>query len=246
MNALLLQMPVSFRSERQLVEWVKHNLQCIWYVGFDIEYRAQRVRPANDEPFSFEGTAEREAALTMLGRIDKTKREAAVGAGKGYACKAFIKRCSKRNVAPHVESTDGYSAIGCREKRHDGDTQSLKASNRTEEAFGWIETLGCLTKTKNNGQTMLTEQALQCFATDSTGNPQTPLGAGATCKMHKTWDACTRRQNWLQTGRGGGRYRFSCASNQLACSKSTTRAFSEHLFVGLLPIGWGGYGFKIL
>jgi transposase len=111
------------------------------------------------------GTAEREAALAMLGRRDKKNQQATVGADKGYDCKAFVKGCRKLNVTPHVAAKDKYSAIDGRTKRHEGYKQSLRVRKRIEEAFGWIKTVGGMAKTKLIGQTKLTGQALLCFAT---------------------------------------------------------------------------------
>ena len=111
------------------------------------------------------GTAEREAALTMLGRRDKKNQQATVGADKGYDCKAFVKGCRKLKVTPHVAAKDKYSAIDGRTKRHEGYKQSLRVRKRIEEAFGWIKTVGGLAKTKLIGQAKLTGQALLCFAT---------------------------------------------------------------------------------
>lgn len=111
------------------------------------------------------GTAEREAALAMLGRRDKKNKRATVGADKGYDCKAFVKGCRKRNVTPHAAAKDKYSAIDGRTKRHGGYRQSLKVRKRIEEAFGWIKTVGGLAKTKLTGHAKLTGQALLCFAT---------------------------------------------------------------------------------
>ena len=111
------------------------------------------------------GTAEREAALAMLGRRDKKNQQATVGADKGYDCKAFVKGCRKLKVTPHVAAKDKYSAIDGRTKRHEGYKQSLRVRKRIEEAFGWIKTVGGLAKTKLIGQAKLTGQALLCFAT---------------------------------------------------------------------------------
>jgi transposase len=111
------------------------------------------------------GTAEREAALAMLGRRDKKNQQATVGADKGYDCKAFVKGCRKLKVTPHVAAKDKYSAIDGRTKRHEGYKQSLRVRKLIEEAFGWIKTVGGLANTKLIGQAKLTGQALLCFAT---------------------------------------------------------------------------------
>ncbi|TQN01250.1 IS4 family transposase [Acidovorax temperans] len=111
------------------------------------------------------GTAEREAALAMLGRRDNKNKRATVGADKGYDSKAFIKGCRKLKVTPHVAAKDKHSAVDARITRHEGYKTSQKVRKRIEEAFGWIKTVGGLAKTKLIGQAKLTGQALLCFAT---------------------------------------------------------------------------------
>ena len=111
------------------------------------------------------GTAERAAALAMLGRRGNRNKRATVGADKGYDSKAFIKGCRQRNVTPHVAAKNQHSAVDGRIKRHEGYKTSLKVRKRIEEAFGWIKTVGGLAKTKLIGQAKLTGQALLCFAT---------------------------------------------------------------------------------
>lgn len=87
------------------------------------------------------GTAEREAALAMLGRRDNKNKRATVGADKGYDSKAFIKGCRKLKVTPHVAAKDKHSAVDARITRHEGYKTSQKVRKRIEEAFGWIKTV---------------------------------------------------------------------------------------------------------
>lgn len=136
LKALLVQILFSIRSERQLVESVTH---------------------ANS-------TAEREAALAILGRRGKKNKRATVGADKDYDCKALAKGCRRRNVTPHVAAKDKYSAIDGPTKRHEGYRQSLKMRKRIEEAFGRIKTVGGMAKTKLVAHATLSVQALPCFA----------------------------------------------------------------------------------
>lgn len=110
------------------------------------------------------GSAEREAALTMLGRRDNQRKKVTVGADKGYDCKAFVKGCRRLKVTAHVAAKDQHSAIDGRTKRHEGYKASLKVRKRIEEAFGWMKTVGGLAKTKLIGQAKLAGQALMCFA----------------------------------------------------------------------------------
>ena len=110
------------------------------------------------------GTAEREAALTMLERRSNRNKRATVGADKGYDAKTFIKGCRKLRVTPHVAAKDKHSAVDGRIQRHDGYKASQKVRKRIEEAFGWAKTVGGMAKTKLIGQAKLTGQALLCFA----------------------------------------------------------------------------------
>jgi transposase len=110
------------------------------------------------------GTAEREAALKMLGRRHGKHKRATVGADKGYDCKAFVRGCRQLKVTPHVAARAQHSAIDGRTQRHEGYKTSLKVRKRIEEAFGWMKTVGGLAKTKLIGQAKLTGQALMCFA----------------------------------------------------------------------------------
>lgn len=111
------------------------------------------------------GTAEREAALKMLARQKRKRRQLTVGADKGYDCKAFVKACRKLGITAHVAAKKQHSAIDGRTKRHEGYKTSLRVRKRIEEAFGWIKTVGGLAKTKLIGHAKLTGQALMGFAT---------------------------------------------------------------------------------
>jgi hypothetical protein len=111
------------------------------------------------------GTAEREAALAMLGRRDKKNQQATVGADKGYDCKAFVKGCRKLKVTPHVAAKDKYSAIDGRTKRHEGYKPKPAGAQAHRRGFWLDQDSGWMAKTKLIGQTKLTGQALLCFAT---------------------------------------------------------------------------------
>ena len=97
------------------------------------------------------GTAEREAALTMLGRLAGRHR-ATLGADKGYDAAAFVAAVRGLNVTPHVaQNTTRRSAIDGRTTRHPGYAVSQRIRKRVEEAFGWIKTTGGLRKTRHRG-----------------------------------------------------------------------------------------------
>jgi transposase len=89
------------------------------------------------------GTAEREAALDMLGDVAGDER-VTVGADKAYDTQDFVKQTRAMNVTPHVtQNTKGRrSAIDGRTTRHDGYQLSLHWRARIEEIYGWLKTVG--------------------------------------------------------------------------------------------------------
>jgi transposase len=98
------------------------------------------------------GTAEREAALAMLGR-QPGRHHATLGADKGYDTADFVADLRALNVTPHVaQNTAGRrSAIDGRTTRHAGYGVSQRVRKRIEEGFGWIKTVGNLRKTRHRG-----------------------------------------------------------------------------------------------
>jgi transposase len=102
------------------------------------------------------GTAEREAAVDMLGDIAGDKR-VTVGTDKAYDTRDFIEQTRAMNVTPHVtQNTNGRSsAIDGRTTRHDGYTVSLRCRARIEEIFGWLKTVGGQRKTRYRGEPLV-------------------------------------------------------------------------------------------
>ena len=99
------------------------------------------------------GTAERDAALTMLGRLDGRHR-ITLGADKAYDVADFVDRLRAIGVTPHVaqNTSNRLSAIDRRTTRHPGYAVSQRIRKRIEEAFGWIKTSGGLRKTRHRGK----------------------------------------------------------------------------------------------
>jgi len=107
----------------------------------------------NTEVLLATGTAEREAALSMLDKIPGSKRLTVAG-DKGYDTRDFVAECRKLAVTPHVAQNDkrpGGSAIDGRTTRHDGYTVSQRKRKRIEECFGWIKTVALLRKVRHRG-----------------------------------------------------------------------------------------------
>ena len=89
------------------------------------------------------GTAEREAALVMVGR--STGGRATLGADRGYDTRGFVAELRARGVTPHVACIDrrsGRSAVDGRTTRHPGYAASQRRRKLTEEVFGWLKTVG--------------------------------------------------------------------------------------------------------
>jgi transposase, IS4 family len=105
------------------------------------------------------GTAEREAALSLLDGAGCGKRRITLGGDKGYDASEFIGDLRERNVTPHI-AVNGHktktgktrkTAIDRRTTRHPGYAISQVIRKRIEEIFGWMKTTGGLAKVKVRG-----------------------------------------------------------------------------------------------
>jgi hypothetical protein len=105
------------------------------------------------------GTAEREAALTMLDRC-KSKRPITLGADKAYDVTDFVDALSTRKVTPHIAVQATLSKLGkVRKTAVDEQTRrcpgyeiSQRVRKRIEEIFGWIKKPGGLAKANVRGR----------------------------------------------------------------------------------------------
>ena len=104
------------------------------------------------------GTAERDAALAMVGRRGRGRR-ITLGADKGYDVADFVDTLRSLTVTPHI-AVDGHvtktgkrrkTRIDRRTTRHAGYAASQRLRKRIEEGFGWIKTTGGLAKTRHRG-----------------------------------------------------------------------------------------------
>ena len=96
------------------------------------------------------GTAEREAALMMVGSVEGADA-VTVGADKGYDTKEFVAECRQMNATPHVSQKARHSAIDGRTTRHAGYAISQLKRKRVEEIFGWMKTVGGMRKLRHRG-----------------------------------------------------------------------------------------------
>jgi transposase len=99
------------------------------------------------------GTAEREAALEMIGAKPQRGR-VTLGGDKGYDTREHVAGLRQLKVTPHVaQNTErrGGSAIDARTTRHAGYTASQTKRKRVEEIFGWFKTVALMRKTRFRG-----------------------------------------------------------------------------------------------
>jgi transposase len=99
------------------------------------------------------GTAEREAALAMLTRMEGRHR-ITLAADKAYDAAQFIAALRTIKVTPHVAQHNNgrRSAIDGRTTRHAGYAVSQRIRKRIEEIFGWAKASGGMRKTRHRGQ----------------------------------------------------------------------------------------------
>jgi transposase len=99
------------------------------------------------------GTAEREAALDMLGRMDGRHR-ITLAADKAYDTADFVAALRDIKVTPHVaqNTANRRSAIDGRTTHHPGYAVSQRIRKRIEEVFGWAKTSGGMRKTRHRGK----------------------------------------------------------------------------------------------
>jgi transposase len=93
------------------------------------------------------GSAEREAALDMLGELPQGFR-ATVGADKAYDTREWVGDVRALEITPHVAQnvTNRASAIDGRTTRHEGYAISQRRRKMIEEHWGWGKTVGNLRK----------------------------------------------------------------------------------------------------
>ena len=107
-----------------------------------------------------DGTAERDAALVMLYRQWRSRRQhrrtapMSVGADKAYDTRDFVETVREMDFRPHVTQNlkrPGGSAIDERTTRHASYQVSQRKRPLIEKAFGWIKQIGGMRKTKLRG-----------------------------------------------------------------------------------------------
>jgi transposase len=100
------------------------------------------------------GTAERDAALAMLGdKQNHRARRITVGADKAYDSAEFVRAVRELNVTPHVTKNENgrRSNLDRRTTRHAGYAVSLSRRWLVEKGFGWLKQTGPLRQVKLRG-----------------------------------------------------------------------------------------------
>ena len=96
------------------------------------------------------GTAERDAAKTMVGRLEGRNRRT-LGADKGYDAAEFAADLREMKITPHIAQRKGGKSVDGRTTRHKGYAVSQRKRKRVEEIFGWAKTVALIRKAKVRG-----------------------------------------------------------------------------------------------
>jgi transposase len=100
------------------------------------------------------GTAERDAAIVMLGDLPLTRRRITVAADKAYDVRLWVAAVRRMQITPHVAQNEfgyGGSAIDARTTRHAGYRWSHRKRKLVEQAFGWLKTVALFRKLRHRG-----------------------------------------------------------------------------------------------
>jgi len=100
------------------------------------------------------GTAERDAAIAMLGQLPLTARRITVAGDKAYDRRAWVAAVRRMGITPHVAQNacvNGGSAIDARTTRHAGYRLSDRKRKLVEQAFGWLKTVALFRKLRHRG-----------------------------------------------------------------------------------------------
>jgi len=120
-----------------------------------------------------DGTAERDAALVMLYRHWRKRRQQrrsapmSVGADKAYDTRDFVTTIREMEIRPHVAQNikrTGGSAIDNRTTRHATYGVSQRKRPLIEKVFGWMKQTGGMRKTKLRGLPKVAWQFLMTAA----------------------------------------------------------------------------------
>ena len=97
------------------------------------------------------GTAEREAALSMLEHVD-ARDGASLGGDAAYDVWRFKQDLEARRIVPHMARRTDKTWGGLPARHPPGYDLSLRHRKRIEEIFGWTKTIAGQAKTKFRGR----------------------------------------------------------------------------------------------
>jgi transposase len=99
------------------------------------------------------GTAERDAAIAMLGELPLTTRRLTVAGDKNFDVAAWVAAVRRMGITPHIarHTTRRRSAIDGRTTRHPGYAVSQRKRKLIEQAFGWLKTVALFRKLRHRG-----------------------------------------------------------------------------------------------
>ena len=109
------------------------------------------------------GTGERDAAVSMAGRLKGRKRRT-MGADKGYDAKDFADDLRALKITPHIAGKKDGRSVDGRTTRHAGYAVSQRKRKRVEEIFGWAKTVGLIRKAKVRGIAKIEWLFTMCIA----------------------------------------------------------------------------------
>jgi hypothetical protein len=100
-----------------------------------------------------DGSAERDAALAMAGKVAGRKR-LTLGGDKNYDTRDFVHALRRLRITPHVaqNTTNRSSAIDQRTTRHAGYALSQQKRKGVEQSFAWMKMIGMLRQVKLRGR----------------------------------------------------------------------------------------------
>jgi hypothetical protein len=104
------------------------------------------------------GTAERDAALTMLSDLPAGVR-ITVGGDKNFDTRDFVRSSREMGITPHVaqyrDTEHRHGAIDGRTTRHPGYEISQRKRTLIEQAFGCMKAVGLLRKLHHRGGSLV-------------------------------------------------------------------------------------------
>ena len=153
-NGRVLRFAYPITGDQPTAELVfgRPDLTCSSSSGFDGQntFRGVNGLAVDSRLTLATGTAEREAAMEMIEGVAGSKR-ITLGGDKGYDQRDFVEQLRANDVTPHLAQKNSGSTIDARTSRHPGYEVSQRVRKRIEEIFGWLKTVGGLSKTRYRG-----------------------------------------------------------------------------------------------